>query len=386
MKLYLSSFSLGAFLYQTHLSSAWTSKHSILRRTMPRSGVVMSAGGTVETREDSASTNMRYLTGIEDMAKDHEVFLLDMWGVMHDGSTPYEGVLETVQKLKDAGKKLVILSNSSKRRDNSVKMLHKLGFDPNDFDQIITSGEVAYRMLAGDETLECETWSTLSEIRKDGVDSRKVFVFGSGAEDEEYCTSSGWTLAPMEEANLILARGTFTINDGTGNVVKKTEDEGEYFRVLQKSLEVAASRKIPMLVSNPDKVRPDKGLPPMPGAIGDAYESKLEDGEREDLVKRIGKPFKEVYDLALCDHQSDPSIACMVGDALETDVTGGSRVGCTTVWVVKDGIHGPAIMEKGSGSHEPGSVDVLKEFNVKDGTYAEGSILSPDICLPHFRW
>lgn len=41
-------------------------------------------------------------------------------------------------------KKLIILSNSSKRRSNSVKMLRKLGFNENDFDEIITSGEVAH--------------------------------------------------------------------------------------------------------------------------------------------------------------------------------------------------------------------------------------------------
>lgn len=44
---------------------------------------------------------------------------------MHDGVKAYEGVLETVSELKAAGKKLIILSNSSKRRDNSEKMLKK---------------------------------------------------------------------------------------------------------------------------------------------------------------------------------------------------------------------------------------------------------------------
>ena len=53
-----------------------------------------------------------------------------MWGVMHDGTTTYEGVLDVVQKLKQQGKDLIILSNSSKRQDNSIKMLKKLGFDP----------------------------------------------------------------------------------------------------------------------------------------------------------------------------------------------------------------------------------------------------------------
>ena len=48
-----------------------------------------------------------------------------MWGVMHDGSSPYEGVLETVQQLKREGKRLIILSNSSKRREDSENMLRK---------------------------------------------------------------------------------------------------------------------------------------------------------------------------------------------------------------------------------------------------------------------
>jgi FMN phosphatase YigB (HAD superfamily) len=82
-------------------------------------------------------------SGIEEVANDHDIFLLDMWGVMHDGSRPYDGVIDTVRKLKDAGKEIIILSNSSKRQGNSFKMLSKLGFDPNDFSQVITSGEVS---------------------------------------------------------------------------------------------------------------------------------------------------------------------------------------------------------------------------------------------------
>ena len=51
-----------------------------------------------------------------------------MWGVMHNGSEPYEGVLEAVKELKRVGKKMIILSNSSKRRENSHKMLGKRKF------------------------------------------------------------------------------------------------------------------------------------------------------------------------------------------------------------------------------------------------------------------
>lgn len=85
---------------------------------------------------------MTVMEGIRQVAEDHDVFLLDMWGVMHDGTNTYEGVLETVQQLKKSGKEMIILSNSSKRIDKSIQMLKKLGFDPSDFSQIITSGDV----------------------------------------------------------------------------------------------------------------------------------------------------------------------------------------------------------------------------------------------------
>lgn len=233
-------------------------------------------------------------------------------------------------------------------------------------------------MLEGDETLGCESWPVLKEIK-----DRTIFVFGSGAEDEAYCTSSGWKLAPIEEASLIVARGTFTICNGQ-TTVNKNDDEDAYFRVLEASLETAAERKVPMLVSNPDKVRPDKGFPPMPGAIGDRYAQILgSSGDADSLIKRIGKPFPEVYQLAL--NGKDRSKACMVGDALETDVTGGANNGLTTIWVVNDGIHGPAVSESGD-TLETGAAAVLEDFNLKEGTYAKDRKLQPSVVIPHFHW
>jgi ribonucleotide monophosphatase NagD (HAD superfamily) len=238
--------------------------------------------------------------------------------------------------------------------------------------------QVSYRMLAGDDTLGCVGWSTLNEIC-----DRKVLVLGSGNDDESYCTSSGWTLASIDEANLILARGTFTICDGE-TTVHKDDDEDAYFRRLHEVLEIAGRRKVPMLVSNPDKVRPDEGFPPMPGAIADQYAQIIgSPTEVDSLIRRIGKPFPEVYELAL--QGRDLSKACMVGDALETDVTGGTMAGINTVWVVNDGIHGPEVSGK-ADFFDVGASLVLKEFNERGGTYAKGKKLKPSVVLRHFRW
>jgi ribonucleotide monophosphatase NagD (HAD superfamily) len=81
------------------------------------------------TNNEANSQTLTKLTGISSPEiMQHDTFLLDMWGVMHNGHEPYKGVLETVKELKAAGKKLIILSNSSKRRDDSEKMLRKREF------------------------------------------------------------------------------------------------------------------------------------------------------------------------------------------------------------------------------------------------------------------
>jgi len=362
-----------------------------------RSSGLFSSPRSMESASSATTTasSMKFLEGVRNLVDDYDVFLLDMWGVMHDGVRPYDGVLEAVRSLKEAGKRLVILSNSSKRKDNAARVLKKLGFDPTDFDAIITSGEVAHQFLAGEEeSLGCQRCDILLDIRR-SAEKQKVFAFGSGDGDETYLESCGWSLAPLEDASLIVSRGTFTINNGSA-VIKKTENADLYYTVLEQRLKEAAERKLPMLVTNPDKIRPDADRSPMPGQIGDSYQRALVSSnlgmEREDatkLVHRIGKPFKDVYDIALQDVR-DLSRVCMVGDALETDVTGGLCAGIDTVWVLKDGIHSQQfhalVEEEHSFSVPEAAALIAEEFSKKESTYANGRLLSPNIIMPHFRW
>jgi ribonucleotide monophosphatase NagD (HAD superfamily) len=217
---------------------------------------------------------------------------------------------------------------------------------------------------------------------------RKVFVFGSGDNDESYCTSAGWELSSVEEADLIVARGTFTINDGK-TVVSKTDNEDDYWKVMEAAMTIASQKKVPMLVTNPDKVRPDASRNPMPGSIGDTYErflwcshcpptGEMTEEDARTYVKRIGKPFQEVYDIAL--NGSDASKAIMIGDALETDVTGGNAVGCSTLWVVKNGIHNAEVEERGEEV-------VIDGFNSNSyATYAYGKQIRPSYVADYFQW
>lgn len=59
-----------------------------------------------------------------------------------DGKDALPGAVECLEELRRKGKRLVILSNTSKREDFTMARLPKFGFEPELFDGGVTSGEV----------------------------------------------------------------------------------------------------------------------------------------------------------------------------------------------------------------------------------------------------
>ena len=412
-----------------------------------------SLSSVTATKVQQVPKPMRFIRGLQEIIQEYDIFLIDMWGVLHDGKQPYEYVLNAIQQMKqssDSDKVLILLSNSSQRYHHSMKNLQQLGFQKDDFHTVITSGEVTYQMIlntaCGDtddgNKPSClnpyvfnQQWEPLRSIlqsKTKGTNTKNMFILGSGDDDIPYCTSCGWTpITNINDAHLILARGPFTIpipttniqdvedsidkNIGTYSVIDRRVD-GEYIyqQTLQHVLQIAADQLIPMIISNPDKVRPDADRSPMPGQIGDLYESILmqqhQQGTCHDkndtstyplrpasLIKRIGKPFPDVYDMAvqsLSGRAMDKSRICMIGDALETDITGGTMFGIDTIWVLNNGVHSIDIRNNLDGSSESDEEDILKSANIvldtfnnnNIGTYAENKTLSPTFVIPYFQW
>lgn len=53
---------------------------------------------------------------------------LDQFGVMHDGRQPYPGAVEALQTLAES-RKILIISNSSRRSTVALEKLTAMGFD-----------------------------------------------------------------------------------------------------------------------------------------------------------------------------------------------------------------------------------------------------------------
>jgi ribonucleotide monophosphatase NagD (HAD superfamily) len=71
---------------------------------------------------------MQTVTSIREVLDQSSGVLLDQFGVLHDGRTPYPHAIEAVRVLAQAGKRIVVLSNSSRRSGGTVGKLARMGF------------------------------------------------------------------------------------------------------------------------------------------------------------------------------------------------------------------------------------------------------------------
>ena len=77
----------------------------------------------------------------------YDLFLIDQWGVMHSGQMGYSFAINCIEQLFKFKKKLIIISNSSKRKKSTINNLQNIGFNKNYFFEIITSGEMIWKEL-----------------------------------------------------------------------------------------------------------------------------------------------------------------------------------------------------------------------------------------------
>ena len=90
---------------------------------------------------------MEKIKSIKSILSNYDNFIIDQWGVMHDGTSGYEYAFDTINFLNSGNKNLFIISNSSKRSKSSIDKLPKLGFDKRSFINTVTSGEMIWQLL-----------------------------------------------------------------------------------------------------------------------------------------------------------------------------------------------------------------------------------------------
>ena len=257
----------------------------------------------------------------------YDGFILDQFGVMHNGSHGLEGAPECVAAMAKKGKKLIILSNSSSNAEATKAKLPQLGFDPENFVGAVTSGEEAGHFIAkeysGKKALFF-TWKTPK------VPSPMKFV--------ELCGDIQIT-DKVEEADFIILHGVDVLRGAGDDGVATESSLGSFFDTgsfekIDPILKECYQRKLPMVCANPDfiMVRPDNTQASMPGKIARRYE------EMGGSCKSFGKPHVPHFQACLRDLGLPKDRVAHVGDSLHHDIAGANGCGIDSV-LVAGGVH-----------------------------------------------
>lgn len=278
---------------------------------------------------------------ISEFADNFSAFIIDLWGVLHDGEHPYKGAIETLKKLKAENKKIILLSNAPRRAKKAEEKLIEMGFSKDDYDHIITSGEASYEFLENTKHYG------------------KYYYYIGPAKDQDLLEGlSYYRVDTPEKANFAIATGF----DNDDSVMEEKVPE------VQQCIKLG----LPLICANPDMVvvRHNGTRPLCAGVIADMYE-KLGGN-----VHNFGKPHEYVYHKCLkLLHMYDKQKIAAIGDNFNTDIAGANRVGIFSVLVT-----GGIMAEKLGVA--PGKLPTEEAIDELCESYK----IFPDAILPAFIW
>lgn len=278
------------------------------------------------------------LDGIAEVARQHHWFIVDQWGVLHDGYRAHPGAIDALRRLREVGP-VALVSNTSQRIGRAQEALGALGFSEDLYDACFTAGELAARWLMA---------------RPEAV----VYSLGDPPPPllaELACR----TTRAIAEADVVLAGLTWR---GPRHAPRA-------------ELEAAAAQGLPLLCANPDvrSIQPDGSFIWCPGAAADDY-AKM-GGE----VHHFGKPKAAMYDaaraaLGVDDGRVGPR-GLAFGDSLAHDVRGAHEAGIPIVFLTR-GIHGP---ELGLRTTDPPNAGAIRDLALRYDTFV-------NYASPVFQW
>jgi HAD superfamily hydrolase (TIGR01459 family) len=251
---------------------------------------------------------LRPVPGLRDLVADYDGYILDLWGVVHDGVEPYPGVLDCMARLVGEGRRVVLLSNAPRRADDVVRRIAAIGVPAGLYHAVMSSGEEAWQYLKRrDDPFYAALGRNCLHI----------------CSDRDLEIREGLGLSYVETP----AEADFILNTGPAGWDDRIED---YAPLLARSQE----RGLKMVCANPDlTVMHGAKLALCAGALAVHYE-KL-----GGAVRWHGKPYRSVYEscfdlLGIGDRRR----ILAIGDSPRTDIAGANGAGIDSL-LIAGGLH-----------------------------------------------
>ena len=239
---------------------------------------------------------MKKLDNLSEIYCNYDTFIIDLWGVMHDGISLNQNAIKAVDNLQQNSKKIVFLSNAPRPSENVINFLQKMKMEDKYLKNVVTSGEAA--MLAINRNVFGKTFFHLGPARDEPI-------FESVKKNK---TDS------IDKSDFILCTGLFD---------EYVEDLSFYKSFLKKY----TSKKL--ICTNPDLiVHRGNTEEYCAGSIAQLFE------KIGGKVIYFGKPHKEIY--KMCYREGERVLA--IGDNLRTDIRGANNLNFDSIFI-SSGVH-----------------------------------------------
>ncbi len=237
----------------------------------------------------------------------YDVVFCDVWGVVHNGMTAFEGACRALETFRTGGGTVILVSNAPVPKKRVSDMLDTRHVPRSAWDDIVSSGDIA-----------------LSHLEEKKFE--RLYCIGPLDRDQALFSALRARSVGLDEAEAIICTG---LNDD------RTEAPEDYRATLTRALE----KRLPFVCANPDLIVDVGGtLLYCAGAIADLYAQM--GGE----VYWAGKPYLSAYETAhhkaegLRNANVEKSRILVIGDALRTDIKGAENYGCDALFIAS-GIH-----------------------------------------------
>jgi HAD superfamily hydrolase (TIGR01459 family) len=250
------------------------------------------------TRKD---LSIPIISSVAALADESDAWICDVWGVLHNGAKSFRAASDACMRFRERGGVVVLLSNAPRPAASVLPYLDGLGVPREVFDAIITSGDLARKLVR--------------ERRADPL-------FHLGPErDLPLFDGLGVRFTDASYARLVVCTGLF-------------DDVHETPEAYSATLGALASRNIPMICANPDlTVERGERLVYCAGALAEAYE------RLGGPVTYAGKPHLPVYALVMEEIEKLKGSAVpkerilAIGDGIRTDIRGAANAGVPSLFI-----------------------------------------------------
>ncbi len=288
---------------------------------------------------------MQHLSGFASLAERYDGFVLDLWGVIHDGVNAFPHAVDCLTRLRAAGKRTLLLSNVPRPNAAVQSMMRRMGIDDSLYTDILTSGEAVRTALQSPPDL---WWAELGT---------RVYHLGP---QRDRPVLDGLPLIIAESP----AEADFVLNTGPDDHQNPSD-----ITAFEPLLQDCAHYRLKMICANPDLVVIRGGVRVLcAGSLALQYQRLGGD------VRSLGKPDPAIYQPVLERLTMPPERVLAVGDSLHTDIAGASGVDLAACWVL-NGVHGAEL------ANTAGGFDTSKAEAA-----AQSAGLAPIATLPCFVW